>query len=72
LVPPVPDLHCLPWFRVEWGDPVNEILRVAGQIRADLIVLGAKTRKGLPGHVPHTKAYQVVCGATCPVMTIKS
>ena len=72
LVPSVTDLHCLPLFRVERGDPVKEILRVARQIHADLIVLGAKARKGLAGHVPHTKAYQVVCGAPCPVLTIKS
>jgi len=72
LVPSSTDLHCLPLFRVEQGDPVREILRVAEQIHADLIVLGAKTRKGLAGHVPHTKAYQVICGASCPVLTIKS
>jgi nucleotide-binding universal stress UspA family protein len=72
LVPSQTDLHCLPLFRVEQGDPVKEILRVAEQMHADLIVLGAKTRKGLAGHVPHTKAYQVICGASCPVLTIKS
>ena len=72
LVPSSTDLHCLPLFRVEQGDPVKEILRVAEQVHADLIVLGAKTRRGLAGHVPHTKAYQVICGASCPVLTIKS
>jgi nucleotide-binding universal stress UspA family protein len=72
LVPSSSDLHCLPLFRVEQGDSVKEILRVAEQMHADLIVLGAKTRKGLAGHVPHTKAYQVICGASCPVLTIKS
>jgi nucleotide-binding universal stress UspA family protein len=72
LLPASAELHCLPSFRVECGDPVKEILRVAAQMRADLIVVGAKTRKGLAGHVPHTKAYQVVCGAPCPVLTIKS
>jgi nucleotide-binding universal stress UspA family protein len=72
LVPVATDLHCLPLFRVERGNPVKQILRVAGDMQADLIVLGAKTRKGLAGHVPHTKAYEVVCGASCPVLTIKS
>ncbi len=72
LVPSSTDLHCLPLFRVEQGDPVKEILRVAEQMHADLIILGAKARKGLAGHVPHTKAYQVICGASCPVLTIKS
>ena len=72
LVPAPIDLHCLPLFRVEWGNPVKEILRVAQETHSDLIVLGAKTRSGLAGHVPHSKAYHVVCGASCPVLTIKS
>jgi nucleotide-binding universal stress UspA family protein len=72
LVPSATDWHCLPLFRVEQGDPVNEILRAAEETHADLIVIGAKARKGLAGHVPHTKAYQIICGASCPVLTIKS
>jgi nucleotide-binding universal stress UspA family protein len=72
LVPSGIELHCLPLFRVECGDPVKEILRVAEKTNADLIVLGAKSRKGLAGHVPHTKAHRVISGAPCPVLTIKS
>ena len=72
LVPAGVDLHCLPLFRVEQGDPVNEIFRVAEDTQADLIVIGAKSRKGLAGHMPHTTAYRVVCRASCPVLTIKS
>jgi nucleotide-binding universal stress UspA family protein len=72
LVPSGIDLHCLPLFRIERGDPVREILHVANETRADLIVLGAKSRKAQPGNVLHSKAYQVVCGASCPVLTIKS
>jgi len=72
LIPSKIDLHCLPLFRLERGDPVKEILRVAEETHADLIVLGAKTRKGLAGHVPHTRAYRVISRASCPVLTIKS
>lgn len=72
LIPSATELHCLPLFRVERGNPVKEVLRVAEQMKADLIVLGAKTRRGLAGNVPHTKAYQIICGASCPVLTIKS
>lgn len=72
LIPSGVELHCLPLFRVEQGLPVNKILRVAEDTQANLIVIGAKSRKALAGHVPHTKAYQVVCGASCPVLTIKS
>ena len=72
LVPSGVELHCLPLFRVERGEPANEIIRVAQDAQANLIVIGAKSRKGLAGHVPRTEAYQVVCGASCPVLTIKS
>jgi nucleotide-binding universal stress UspA family protein len=72
LIPSATDLHCLPLFRVERGNPVKEVLRVAEQMKADLIVLGAKPRRDLAGNVPHTKAYQIICGASCPVLTIKS
>jgi hypothetical protein len=72
LVPVPADLHCLPLFRVEWGNTVKEILRAAKDTHADLIILGAKTENSLAGHVPHTTAYQVVCNASCPVLTIKS
>lgn len=72
LIPSTTELHCLPLFRVERGHPVKEVLRVAEQMKADLIVLGAKARRGLAGNVPHTKAYQIICGASCPVLTIKS
>ena len=72
LIPSGINLHCIPLFRVEQGDPVKKILQVADETHADLIVLGAKTRKGLAGHVPHTKARRVICGASCPVLTIKS
>jgi nucleotide-binding universal stress UspA family protein len=66
------ELHCLPLFRVPVGKPVAEILRAAKEIPADLIVLGAKSRQGLAGHVPHTKVYEVACRAQCPVLTLKS
>ena len=69
---PSNELHCLPLFRVPLGRPVEEILSAARSIQADLIVLGAKSRNGLAGHIPHTKAYEIVCGATCPVLTLKS
>ena len=70
---PSDELHCLPTFRVVAGDPVEEILRISREARANLIVIGAKGRKGLAaGHTPASKAYKVVCGAQCPVLTIRS
>ena len=72
LVPSGVDLHCLPLFRIQKGDTVREILRAANETRADLIVLGAKSRDPLAVKTPRTKAYEVVCGASCPILTIKS
>jgi len=70
LVPSNARLEHKPEFLMVIGEPVEEILRFAQM--ADLIVMGAKPRKGLAGHVPHTKAYRVISAAKCPVLTIKS
>jgi nucleotide-binding universal stress UspA family protein len=65
-------LHCKLDFEVAEGEPVEEILRIAGETKADLIIMGAKARSNLAGNVPHSKAYRVVCGARCPVLTVRS
>lgn len=73
LVPVGAELWCKPEFRMRLGDPVEEILEVAREMKADLIVIGAKRGKGLAaGHVPRTVAYRVVLGAPCPVLTVRS
>ena len=72
LVPNQTELHCKVDFEVPVGEPVEEVLRIAQQTKADLIVMGAKARTSLAGNVPHTKAYRVVCGAPCPVLTVRS
>ena len=66
------DLHCKLDFEVAVGEPVHQILRIAEETKADLIIMGAKARNSLAGNVPHTKAYRVVCGARCPVLTVRS
>ena len=72
LAPTGVDLVCKPEYRLASGEPVDEILWIAQDTKADLIVIGAKKRESLAGHIPHTKAYRIVCGARCPVLTIKS
>jgi nucleotide-binding universal stress UspA family protein len=72
LVPRTQELHCKLEINVAYGEPVAEILRVARETKTDLIVIGAKRRGTLSGHIPGTKAYGVVRGAQCPVLTIKS
>ena len=72
LLPVEADLWCKPEFLLAIGEPVEEILKLAKKIDADLIVMGAKPRKNLAGNIPHTKASRIVAGAACPVLTIKS
>jgi nucleotide-binding universal stress UspA family protein len=72
LVPGGTELHCKVDFEVAVDEPVEQILRIAEETKADLIVMGAKARKNLAGNVPHTKAYRVVSGARCPVLTVRS
>jgi nucleotide-binding universal stress UspA family protein len=66
------EMHCKLDFEVAVGEPVQQILRIAEETKADLIIMGAKGRSSLAGNVPHTKAYRVVCGAQCPVLTVRS
>jgi nucleotide-binding universal stress UspA family protein len=66
------ELHCKLDFEVVAGEPVGQILKIAEESKADLIVMGAKARPSFAGNVPNTKAYRVVCGARCPVLTVRS
>lgn len=72
LMPQTTDLHCKLAFEATVGEPVEQILQIAQETKADLIVMGAKARTSLAGKIPHTKAYRVVCGAQCPVLTVRS
>jgi len=71
LMPPGTEDWCKPEFRVTFGAAVEEILIAARECKADLVVMGAKSRRSLAGHVPLTIAYNVVTKATCPVLTVR-
>jgi nucleotide-binding universal stress UspA family protein len=71
LMPPGSEDWCKPEFRVAFGAAVEEILLMTKETKADLIVMGAKTRKSLAGHAPLTIAYNVVTKAPCPVLTVR-
>jgi nucleotide-binding universal stress UspA family protein len=58
--------------RLEQGDAVAEILRVAQEVHADLIVMGTHGRTGLGRLLMGSVAEQVVRQATCPVLTLKT
>jgi len=71
LMPPGSENWCKPEFRVTFGSAVEEILIAARESKADLVVMGAKARRSLAGHVPLTIAYNVVTKAACPVLTVR-
>jgi nucleotide-binding universal stress UspA family protein len=57
--------------RLEQGDTIEEILRVAEEVHADLLVLGTHGRTGLERLLMGSVAEQVMRRAACPVLTIK-
>jgi nucleotide-binding universal stress UspA family protein len=54
------------------GDPATGILRVAGDIRCDLIVLGTHGRSGVGRLLMGSVAEAVLRRSTCPTLIVKS
>jgi nucleotide-binding universal stress UspA family protein len=67
-----PDLKCPVETRLERGDPTAKILRVAGEIEADLIVMGTHGRSGLGRALMGSVAEAVLRRARCPVLITRS
>jgi nucleotide-binding universal stress UspA family protein len=57
--------------RLEEGEPIPEILRVAREAAADLIVMGTHGRGGLSRLLLGSVAEHVLRAAPCPVLTVK-
>lgn len=57
--------------RVETGTPWTEILRVAAEVDADLIVMGAHTRGAVGRMLFGSTASHIVRRATCPVLVVR-
>jgi nucleotide-binding universal stress UspA family protein len=75
LVPHDAPRECLPEYVVLFGEPANEILNVARERKADLIVLGLKPTEdhlGMATHLAPATAHALVCSAPCPVLTVRS
>jgi nucleotide-binding universal stress UspA family protein len=58
--------------RLVEGDAAVEILRVAEEIKCELIVLGTHGRTGLSRLLMGSVAEQIVRKASCPVLTVKT
>lgn len=57
--------------RLVRGEPAREILRLAKDENADLIVMGTHGRTGMLRALMGSVAEQVVRNAACPVLTLK-
>ena len=74
LIPEEAKLWCVPEYIVEQGKVAETILNVAAREKAELIVLGVRQPRGVPGaatHLSTATAHQVVSHAICPVLTIR-
>ena len=62
-----------PEFMVEFGIPAEQILLASHARKADVIILGLHLPAHIEraSHLPRAVAYKVVCGAHCPVLTIR-
>jgi nucleotide-binding universal stress UspA family protein len=67
-----PDHSLLLEHRLEEGDPASEILDVAADTDADLIVMGTHGQTGLRHLLMGSVADQVVRKAPCPMLTLKT
>jgi len=63
-----------PEFLVEFGSPSEKILQAANTLKADAIILGLyrSTHIDTKSHLPWATAYEVVCGASCSVLTVRN
>lgn len=57
--------------RVAFGRAYKEILRIAADDRADLVVVGAQGHGVIEHMLSGSNAQQVIRGATCPVLTVR-
>lgn len=58
-------------YHLVTGDPATAIVRLADEIKADLIVLGTHGRTGLLHMLIGSTAESIVRHAKCPVLTFK-
>jgi nucleotide-binding universal stress UspA family protein len=73
VVPPEACLWQKPACVLKYGLPSANILEVAQQMRADLIVLGARHPEParINSHLPWATAARVIAEAECPVLTVR-
>jgi nucleotide-binding universal stress UspA family protein len=71
LVPESAEIWCRPEQLLLVGDPAKELLRLARERVADLIIMGVHGRGSLDIAVFGSTAHKVAREAPCPVMTVR-
>jgi len=74
IVPPSAESWCRPDAVVRFGAAADGILALAKERDVDLIVLGVRGNRGVPGaatHLERATAHKVVAHAPCPVLTVR-
>ncbi len=59
-------------FAVQFGDVVPNVLETAERTKSDLIVFGLKSPDYYADRLPWMHAYDVVCQARCPVLSLRA
>jgi nucleotide-binding universal stress UspA family protein len=54
------------------GSAPDDILSVANQRKADLIIIGVRRPGGFATHLPIATAHKIVSNATCPILTVRA
>jgi nucleotide-binding universal stress UspA family protein len=72
LVPEEARNWCAPELRISCGKPYREILRIAAEERADLVVVGVRGAGPVDRMLFGSTAQHLVRQATCPVLTIRT
>src|SRR5262245_31264863 len=67
-----PGSHVRVEYQVVEGEPATEIVRMAGELNCDLIVMGTHGRTGLRRLLMGSVAEKVLRTAPCPVLTVRS
>ncbi len=67
------DLAVEPTFIADFGESAQGILRAARVLHAEIIIMGLRCRSHFDtiSHLPWSTAYNVICGAVCPVLTVR-
>ncbi len=60
-----------PEFIAEFGSPGPDIVRIATELEADMLVMGVHAGHHATSHLPWTVASHVLAHARCPVLTVR-